>query len=170
MPVYEFYCPDCHMLFNFLARRVNTDKRPVCPKCSRPELERQVSLFAISKGRAESEDGDLPDIDEARMEQAMEALAAEAEGMDEEDPRQAARMMRKLYGAMGMDLGSGMEEAIRRMEAGEDPDSVEEEMGDLLEQEDPFSGGGAGKGGAGNLKGFRRRYLKPRVDDTLYEL
>jgi hypothetical protein len=158
------------MIFNFLSRRVNTAKQPDCPKCSRQGLERQVSLFAISKGRKESEDGDLPDIDETRMEQAMEALATEAEGMDEEDPRQAARMMRKLYGAMGMDLGPGMEEAIRRMEAGEDPDAVEEDLGDLLESEDPFSGEGGGKGLKPGLKGLRKRYLRPRVDETLYEL
>lgn len=170
MPVYEFYCPDCHVIFNFLSRRVNTEKKPSCPKCSRPELDRQVSLFSISKGRKESEDGDLPDIDESRMEQAMEALAAEAEGMDEDDPRQAARMMRKLYGAMGMEVGPGMEEAIRRMEAGEDPDAVEEEMGDLLEAEDPFSGEGGSGVSKPSLKGLRKRYLRPRVDDTLYEL
>lgn len=177
MPVYEFYCPDCHTIYNFLSRRVNTAAAPSCPRCRRPHLERQVSVFAISRGRsgkegeAEGDDG-LPDLDEVRMEQAMEALAAEAEGMDENDPRQAARMMRKLYGAMGMEVGPGMEEAIRRMEAGEDPDAVEEELGDLLEEEDPFSGAGeAGKKGArSRLRGFRQRYLKPRVDETLYEL
>ena len=167
MPVYEFYCPDCHVIFNFLAKRVNTEKRPVCPRCARPELERQVSLFAISKGRKESEDDDgMPDLDESKMEQAMMAMASEAENMDEDDPRQVARMMRKLYDATGLNLGSGMEEAIRRMEAGEDPDAIEEEMGDLLEDEDPFGGEGAKKG----LKGLRRRYLRPEVDETLYEL
>ena len=166
MPVYEFYCKDCHVVFNFLARRVDTEKRPACPRCGRAGLKRQVSLFAISKGRKESDGDDgMPDLDEARMEQAMGALAAEAEGMDEDDPRAVARMMRKLYDATGMDLGGGMEEAIRRMEAGEDPDAVEEEMGDLLEGEDPFSGAGGKK-----LKGLRRRLLPPQVDDTLYEL
>lgn len=167
MPVYEFYCSDCHMIFNFLSRRIETEKRPDCPRCGRPELERQVSLFAISKGR--KDDGgedDLPDLDESRMEQAMMALAAEAEGMDEDDPRQAARLMRKLYDATGMELGGGMEEAIRRMEAGEDPDAIEEEMGDLLEGEDPFAGAGAKKG----LKNLRKKYLRPKVDETLYEL
>ncbi|MDF1554778.1 MAG: zinc ribbon domain-containing protein [Deferrisomatales bacterium] len=167
MPVYEFYCGDCHVVFNFLARRVNTEKRPDCPRCGRQELERQISLFAISKGRKESDGGDdeFPDLDEAKLEQAMGALASEAEGMDEEDPRQVARMMRKLYDATGMDLGDGMAEAIRRMEAGEDPDTIEEEMGDLLEGEDPFSGGSSRK-----LKGLRRRLLPPQVDDTLHEL
>ena len=169
MPVYEFYCPDCHTIYNFLSRRVETRRRPACPQCARPALERQVSVFAISKGRKDGEDGDLPDLDDARMEQAMEAMAAEAEGMDEDDPRQAARLMRKLYGAMGMELGSGMEEAIRRMEAGEDPDAIEEEMGDVLEGEDPFSGAGGKKAGGG-LRALRRRMLRPKVDDTLYEL
>ncbi len=65
MPVYEFYCPDCHRIFNFLSRTVNTEKQPDCPRCGRPRIERQVSLFAISKGRKEEPAGDsMPDFDE----------------------------------------------------------------------------------------------------------
>ncbi len=166
MPVYEFYCEDCHMIFNFFSRRINTEKRPACPRCGRPELERQVSIFAISKGRKESDEDPFPSIDEDKMEKAMMELAAEAEGMDEEDPRQAARLMKKLFDATGLEMGSGMEEAIRRMEAGEDPEKIEEELGDILETEDPFSQIATKKG----LKGLRRRYCRPQVDDTLYEL
>lgn len=166
MPVYEFYCPDCHTIFNFFSRRINTETRPDCPRCGHPELQRQVSMFAISKGRQESEADDMPDIDESRMERAMMELAAESEGIDEDDPRQAARMMRKLYETTGMELGSGMEEMIRRMETGEDPEQIEAEMGDVLEAEDPFSGAGAKKG----LKAMRPQVLRPRVDPTLYEL
>lgn len=167
MPVYEFYCPDCHTIFNFFSRRVNTEKRPPCPRCGRPELERQVSRFAISKGRQEVEGDDhMPDIDESRMERAMQALAAEAEGVDENDPRQAARMMRKLSEAMGTPLGSEMEEVIRRMEAGEDPDQIEADMGDLLDAEDPFGGSEPKRGG----KPSQQASPRPQVDQTLYEL
>ena len=167
MPIYEFYCSNCHTVFNFLARTVNTTKRPACPRCGRPDLQKKVSPFAISKGRAEPADEDgLPDIDENRMEQAMEAMAHEMEGINEEDPRQLASLMRKLYDTTGLRLGDGMEEAIRRMEAGEDPDKIEEEMGDLLGQEDPFMSGQGRRG----LKGFRKRLRPPAVDDTLYEL
>jgi hypothetical protein len=61
-------------------------------------------------------------------------------------------------------LGSGMEEALRRMERGEDPEQVEAEMGDLLETEDPFVfGGKKGRGGGG----VRRA---PTRDETLYDL
>jgi putative FmdB family regulatory protein len=127
MPVYEFYCPYCHRIFNFLSRRINTNKQPDCPRCGRQQLRRRVSMFAISKGRKEEDAADMPDIDEGRMEQAMQALMSEAEGLNEDDPRQAARLMRKLYETTGMEIGGSMEEAIRRMEAGEDPEQIEAE-------------------------------------------
>ena len=166
MPIYEFYCSDCHTIFSFLSRTAGTRKKPSCPQCGKPRLEKRVSSFAISKGRPEpSADGDLPDLDEPGMERAMEALAREAEEIGEEDPRGMAGLMRRFYEATGMQLGSGMEEAIRRMEAGEDPEQIEEEMGDLLEEEDPlFTKGGSG------WKGLRQRIKPPSVDDTLYEL
>jgi putative FmdB family regulatory protein len=164
MPIYEFYCPSCHVIFNFLSRTVNTEKRPTCPKCKRPKLERKVSAFAISKGRTEPAADGMPDLDETQMEKAMMELAGEAESMNEEDPRGMARLMRKLYDATGMKLSGGMEEAIRRMEAGEDPDKIDEEMGDILEEEDPFLPEGGG------LKSLRRKLRPPSVDQTLYEM
>lgn len=170
MPIYEFYCTDCHTIYNFFSRRINTEKRPNCPTCGRPELERRMSLFAISKGRKESEDEPLGNIDEQKFERAMESMASEMEGMDEDDPKQAARMMRRLFDTAGLPVGSRMEEAMRRMEAGEDPDKIEEEMGDVLEEEDPFSGTGTAKKALPNLKALRRELLPPKHDDTLYDL
>ena len=103
--------------------------------------------------------------DEAKMEQLMTEMAREAEGVNEDDPRQMARMMRKMYDATGMNLGEGMEEAIRRMEAGEDPDKIEEEMGDLLETEEPMFGESGGK-----LRGMSKKCKPPEVDETLYDI
>ena len=103
-----------------------------------------------------------PDLDESKMEQAMNLLAKEADHMDEDDPRQAANLMRKLTDMTGMNLGPGMEEALRRMEAGEDPDQIEAEMGDLLEEEDPFSLNEK------SSKSSKRR--PPKKDETLYDL
>ncbi len=162
MPVYEFYCCDCHTIFNFLSRRVNVEKRPDCPRCGRPALERQVSHFAVSKGRKEEPVEGMPDIDEERLEKAMMSLAGEMEGVDENDPRQMARFMRRLTEATGMNLGEGMEEAIRRLETGEDPEKLEEEMGDLFDGENPF--------GREGIKGLKRKYTPPAHDDTLYVL
>jgi len=179
MPIYEFYCPRCHRVLHFLSRRVNTDKTPSCPRCGGAELSRRASPFAISKGRKEEEKPKRPpgpDVDEARLERAMEALGGDMESLDENDPRQGAHLMRKIFDATGMPVGSGMEEALRRMEAGEDPEKIEEEMGDVLE-EDPFGGllgGEAGDEGAGGgatkSLGRLRRMLPPSVDPELYEM
>jgi putative FmdB family regulatory protein len=167
MPLYEFYCSECHCIFNFISRRVDTKSRPACPRCKKPRMERKVSLFSLSKGRKESdEETPFPDMDESRMEKVMEEMSREADSMDEEDPRQMGRLMRKLYNASGMELGAGMQEAIQRMESGEDMDQIEADMGDVLENEDPFSAEGAKKG----LKKLRNRVLPPNVDDELYEL
>jgi hypothetical protein len=121
-----------------------------------------MSLFSVSRNRGEDEDMPIPDIDESKMEAAMNLLSREAEHMDEEDPKQAASLMRKLTDMTGLELGPGMEEALQRMEAGEDPEKVEEEMGDILEGEDPFA--------------LKKRLIKggkfsaPQVDEKLYDL
>jgi hypothetical protein len=124
-------------------------------------------MFAISKGRTEADTESMPDIDEHRLEQVMSKMAAEAEHMNEDDPRQAARMMRQLYEATGLKMGGGMEEAMRRMEAGEDMDQIEADLGDVLESEsEMFDMANMSK----NLKHVRQPYTRPQVDDTLYEL
>jgi len=168
MPIYEFYCRPCHRIFNFLSRGVNTTKRPTCPRCGKARLERRPSAFAISKGRTEpGPEGDLPDLDDSRIEEAIGGLAQEAEGINEDDPRAMARLMRKFYTRTGLPLGDGMEEALQRMESGEDPEKIEEQMGELLEGEDPFAGEPAS---ASRLRALRRRLSAPTVDSTLYEL
>ena len=78
--------------------------------------------------------------------------------------RQAAQLMRKFSNMTGMEFGPNMQEALRRMEAGEDPEAVEADLGEALEKEDPF----AAEAAAGGRKGVRRP--PPRRDEKLYEL
>jgi putative FmdB family regulatory protein len=164
MPIYEFYCQDCNTIFNFLSSRINTEKRPDCPKCGKKELDRQMSRFAVI-GKAKEEDADDPlaGLDEGKMEQAFEGLMREAEGMSEDDPRQMAQLMRKFTDKTGISMGEHMEEALSRMESGEDPDQIEQEMGDLLDADDAFSLDGLKK-----KIGFGKR--SPIYDETLYQL
>lgn len=172
MPVYEFYCPDCHVIYSFFSQRVDTRTRPACPQCGHLDLERQASLFAISRGGEErrGDDEDLPPgMDEDKMMRAFESMAGEFENVDENDPKQAARMIRRLFEAGGMKLGDGMAEAVRRMEAGEDPEQIEAELGDVLEQEDPF-GPASTQSTLSNLKALRRKVLPPKRDERWYPL
>ena len=98
------------------------------------------------------------------MEQAMNMLAREAENINEDDPKQAANLMRKLSDMTGLKLGPGMDEALQRMEKGEDPEQLEAEMGDLLENEDPFILPQK-KAGKADVK-----LPEPFRDETLYDL
>jgi putative FmdB family regulatory protein len=164
MPIYEFYCSDCHTIFSFFSRSVDTTTCPACPKCKDRRLTRQVSLFAFTgKAKEKGEMDDLP-IDDAQMAQAMEVLAKETDKIDENDPKQAAGLMRKLSHMTGLQLGHGMEEALARMESGEDPEAIEAEMGDLLEAEEPFLLPGKKK-----MSSSGRR-AAPLRDETLYDL
>jgi len=164
MPIYEFYCSKCHTVFNFFSRTVNTTKKPACPKCNQKNLTRQPSLFAVT-GNAREPGGpdDLP-LDEGKMEQAARALANEAEKIDENDPRQAANLMRRLTDMTGLKMGDGMDEALSRMERGEDPEQIEAEMGDLLEKDDLISL--QEKRG----KATSKVRLAPLRDEKLYDL
>jgi len=165
MPIYEFYCKDCNTIFNFFSSRINTKKVPGCPKCDKNKLSRQVSIFSYTGGdkRQTSEDDEMP-FDESKMEKAMQMLASQAENIDENDPGKAADVMRNFSNMAGMELGEGMEEALKRMENGEDPEKIEAEMGDQLEGDDLFAL--ASKKGR-FAKGLR---AQPFKDDTLYDL
>ncbi len=164
MPIYEFYCDRCNTIFNFFSRRVNTSKVPACPRCQKPRLDRRMSSFAVTGRAGEQDRSDDPPMDQEAMEKAMHLLAGEAGKLDEDDPRQAARLMRRFTEMTGLELGDGMQEALRRMEQGEDPERIEDELADVLENEEPFMPP-VSSGGKGGIKPG-----PPARDETLYEL
>ena len=162
MPIYEFFCPACNTIFNFLSRRINTEKRPDCPRCGRQNIKKIPSTFATIGKAGEGGDDPMAGLDEARMEKVFARLMREVGNINEDDPRQMAGLMRKFSAQTGISLGDGMEEALTRLEAGEDPEAVEREMGDLLAGDTPFS--------LEELRKKGRSGQPPRRDETLYEL
>jgi hypothetical protein len=123
-----------------------------------------MSTFATVGKAEEGGENPMAGIDESKMEEAFGSLMAEAEGMNEEDPKQMATLMRKFTEKTGMQLGDTMEEAISRMEKGEDPDVIEKEMGENLEGDDLFSFDGMKK------KATTERQALPGHDEKLYSL
>lgn len=146
MPIYEFLCERCNVVFSFHSFKVDTETVPSCPRCGGDRMIRQPSRFGIAASRpAKASPGNEeggPDLDDPRIEREMMQLMSEMEGMDENDPRQMARVVRKMAEITGEPVGPAMEEMIRRLEAGEDPEQVEEEMGEELEEEMGEIGGG----------------------------
>ncbi len=165
MPIYEFACPKCRRIYNFLSKRVEPDRVPSCPKCGSKKMVKQLSGFAMLKGVAEPTVSDagagegepMPDIDEAKMERVMSELERDMGHLDENNPRHVAHMMKKMKevlpaGAVPKEL----DVAIRRLEKGEDPEKIEADMGDVLsgmmggdagEEDDGGGYGGGARGG-----------------------
>ncbi|MBI3879781.1 MAG: zinc ribbon domain-containing protein [Verrucomicrobia bacterium] len=156
MPIYEFACPKCRRIFSFLSQRVDPDRLPVCPKCGHKKLSKQLSRFAMTKGLKEpaatgagSEDEGgppLPDLDDPRVARAMAEMERDLEHLDENNPKHMAVMMRKMKDLMPPgSMPKELDVAIKRLEAGEDPEKIEADMGDVLGE---FMGGeGGGRGG-----------------------
>jgi putative FmdB family regulatory protein len=149
MPVYEFLCASCNRIFSFHSFKMATEKVPACPKCGDVDLRRVPSTFGVATSAKTSEgqgDDAGAGLEDPRMEQEMMRFASELEGMDENDPRAMAAAVRKMTEIAGEPVTPAMEEMIRRLEAGEDPEKVEEELGDALEEEMGDEGGGGFSG------------------------
>ncbi len=141
MPIYEFACPKCRVIFNFFSKRINPERSPVCPRCGNKKMAKEVSRFATPRGVKEPVSGSAgaseaeagPDLDDPRVERAMGELERDMEHMDENNPRHMAQLMRKMKDLMPPGtMPKEMDVAIKRLEAGEDPEKIEAEMGDVL--------------------------------------
>ncbi|HXQ79796.1 MAG TPA: FmdB family transcriptional regulator [Opitutaceae bacterium] len=177
MPIYEFYCPDNHRIYQFYARTLAQGRTvPKCPDNPRFGMRKIVSPFAVvGRGRekgAQGEGGAAPEnaadppVD-ARMEAAMGEMEREFSGVDENDPRAMGRMMRRMADLTGEKIDGEMEEVVRKLEEGADPDSLEDRLAG-----DPAEGGEGPPAApeAGEAKPrFRARRGAPVRDPRLYD-
>ena len=157
MPIYEFACPKCRVIFSFLSKRMNPGRLPVCPKCGHKKLRKEVSRFAMTKGLKESSAAPagndaggppMPDMDDPRLDRAMREMERDMGRMDENNPKHMAQMLRKMKDLLPAGtVPKEMETALKRLEAGEDPEKIEADMGDVLGD---FMGNKGGTGGAGS--------------------
>lgn len=126
MPIYEYLCGRCNTIFQFLVRKPSADTSPSCPRCRRSDrMERMMSTFSVRRGTASADDI----TDDGTL-----------AGLDTEDPRAMARAIRHMAEEMGEDLGPQVDEALTRLEAGEDPEKIEREL-----EESGFDMGDEGK-------------------------
>src|SRR6516165_8721818 len=151
MPIYEYACPKCRVIFNFLSKRINPEGLPTCPKCGNKRMTKQMSRFAMTRGLKEPAAKSEAPGDEPPM---ME-LERDMEHMDENNPRHMAHMMKKMKDLMPPGTApKELDVAIKRLEAGEDPEKIEQDMGDVLGDFMGDEGGGGGGGGYSHDSGL----------------
>ncbi len=149
MPIYEYRCPDCKrrvsiFFTSFSAADRRTEAGDVeCPRCGGKRLSRLISKVNMVRGGSANgaDDTAFDDMGDDAMGDmdGMGGMDKMFEGLDDEDPRSVARWARQMKESMGdeMDLGPEFDQALARIESGEDPDRVMDDM-------DPEALGGPG--------------------------
>jgi len=110
MPIYEYRCPACGKKSSRIWMRLPSaadESSLACPACGALKLARLMSRFSSPKSE----------------ERRLESLADDSSlaGLDENDPRGMARMMRRMSEETGEPLEGEDAEMLDRMEAGEMP-------------------------------------------------
>lgn len=180
MPIYEYYCPQNHTIYQFYAKTLAQGRTtPRCPDNAAYTMTKMVSNFAITSGGRKdeppaegAESGDP--AEDARMEAALNAMEGEFANVDENDPKAMARMMRRMSELTGERLDGEMEEVVRKLEEGADPESLEQQMGvDGPDGMDDPDGEGPGGPPAADPRERRHRWRAltrpPRRDPKLYD-
>jgi hypothetical protein len=173
VPIYEYYSPQARKIYSFYARSISySNAIPRCPDNPAYRMEKMLSTFAVpgSKKTESSERSPEGAPDDARLEGVMAQMEKEFGGMDESnpDPRQLARLMRTVSDATGEKMPKEMQEMLARMEKGEDPERLEAEYGDVLENAEGAMGGDE-HDEPGRAAKPRRRLTVTR-DPKLYEM
>lgn len=119
MPIYEYQCTACQAVSGFLILSRDEPFTPVCKRCGGQEMIRLLSRVNVRLS------------EETRLERLADP--ARLGGLDENDPKSMARLMKQMAAATGEDIGA--EEIDQLMEesagAGEEADTGDAGLDDL---------------------------------------
>ncbi len=186
MPIYEFMSRDTGKIYSFFAHSISyAEKTPLCPDGKKYKMQKVVSGFSITGKKEEPPEipgqdaGADPNdpfagMDPNQAEKVMKELEGAMGGMDEDnpDPRQMGQLMRKMCEMTGETMDEPMEEVVRKLEEGADPDELEDRMGDFLGDEEPGAMAGGGEDEAReSVKSRLKKLMKKKMvrDPKLYE-
>jgi putative FmdB family regulatory protein len=112
MPIYEYQCGECHRVSGFLILNLKEPFAPVCPRCGNRSLTRVLSRVHVRLS------------EETRLERLADPSAWA--GVDENDPKSMARMLKKMTQEMGEDTAGEVDQLVEEaMENGAGPSSDE---------------------------------------------
>lgn len=185
MPIYEFFSPDTGKIYTFFARSLKYSSFvPNCPDGENFRMQKNLSSFSVT-GTVSDEssaeigsgtvggDSDDPfaNLAPGQAEKVMKELEGSMSSMDEEnpDPRQMGALMRKMCDMTGEKMEGAMEEVVRKLEEGVDPEELEERIGDNMDDEGNPSGSDLSSEKMDKSR-IRSQPLKVVRDPKLYEM
>jgi putative FmdB family regulatory protein len=98
MPIYEYRCQECRRISSFLILNLSHPFEPVCKKCGSHSLERVLSRVHVRLS------------EETRLERLADPSAWA--GMDENDPKSVAKVLKRMGQEMGEDFPGEVDEMV----------------------------------------------------------
>ena len=106
MPIYEYQCQECSRVSSFLIMNLKEPFTPVCPRCGSHSLTRVLSRVHVRLS------------EETRLERLADPGAWG--GVDENDPKSMAKMLKKMTQEMGEDTADDVDQLVEEaMASGE---------------------------------------------------
>jgi putative FmdB family regulatory protein len=119
MPTYDFICNNCNERFDvFLTFSEYGRKKISCTHCKSKSVRRRMTKVRIAKS------------EEGRMESMADEFSGFEEGLDD-NPKEMARVMKKMGREMGEELPPEFNEVVDRLESGQSPEEIESAIPDL---------------------------------------
>ncbi len=123
MPIYEYYCAQCHGRFSHLAKSIGADA-PACPRCGNAAVERLISAASVLHS----------------SEHHTAQLRADRQGIDADDPQAIAQFLKdsgRLADSDGLYGSRAYRELIDRRAAGAGEADVADLVDDLAAEMRP---------------------------------
>lgn len=161
MPIYEYFCNDCNVVFSFMSNQVAPSKIPQCPKCSSQSMIKHLSSFSspASSGNTET------DFDEAKVESGFTHLLDNAAQLTEKDASNLGDLMVSFTKECGYEYTESMKSTLSKISTdGKKVDGSNPK--DLLVELD-VSTGVDGDKDRDNVTDKRK---PPEVDPNIYQL
>ncbi len=114
MPTYEYRCQECHQRFDRFQTYAEYGHRTVsCPKYGSDHVQRLIGRIRIAR------------TEERRIEEMVDP--SQLNGI-EDDPKALGHLMRQMGREMGEGMEPEFEEVVSRLENGQNPEQIENEM------------------------------------------
>lgn len=110
MPIYEYRCQKCRRISGFLIMNLNEPFSPACKHCGSHLVDRVLSRVHVRLS------------EETRMERLADPSAWS--GIDENDPKSVARMLKKMGQEMGEDYPGEVDELVEEAMQSQEGDAT----------------------------------------------
>ena len=112
MPIYEYRCQECRRVSSFLILNLRDPFVPVCKQCGSHFLERVLSRVHVRLS------------EETRLERLADPSAWA--GVDEDDPKSVAKVLKKMGQEMGEDFPGEVDQLVEEAMDSQPGDAAEE--------------------------------------------